>query len=517
MKKVCKLLFLTILTVFIVATSMFSIYAENTAYEIDDIKMSISVPDNMLVITRDSIKEDEFFKAFGVDYDDTMSTLASSNIYFEAMKNDSSLTLTVSMTTNTNSKEIESYNSLSAEDLGSIKSSLLNSKAYKSCSIKNFNGITYFVLTENTKVNGKIIRAQQYNTVFNGNNYLITLKAQPGKKLTADDKLLFEEVMKSVSIKKEGFLAKNSELILAITLTVVILAVLIVLLIVFYKYMKNPVRKNRSIIHQLAHEHQISETTFIPRKKLYHLMDETAGEDIDFMKEYEPLMEIGVTEEKVRKEETLKEKIKKNFATIGKTEKQEEYVQTEKTEEVVVSDNDEFEGGTDYFTDVPEKKDMYSYSDVDTAVDDYSAAKRAQAREQRKQSKQPKGKTLHPVLKVLKTIGIGIIKVIQTIFIILWYVIVHCKYFCINVYRLIKRRNALKKRKKIEAERKERTRQRQLQQQEAERRRQRMNENRGENDLIKVRTRGEIRTQSRSSYNRQPANRRRNSNNIKRY
>lgn len=504
MKKSGKILLATLTTFLILMGSLFTAFAENTAYEIDEIKMSIEVPDDMIAITRECSKDDVFFSTFGLDYDTTLNTLTTSDIYFEAMKTDGTLTLTVSMTTTDQSNAIESYSTLTEEELSNIQNSLRQSDTYKSCNTTVCNGITYFVLTENTKVNGEIVRARQYNTVINGDSYLISLKATPGQKLTSDDKALLDSIMQTVTIKEDGFFSKNSEVILAVGLTLIILALLVVLLVVLYKYFRNPARKNQAILHELAHEHQISKTTIIPRKKLYHLMSqEPFDDDYDFMKEYEPLQEIGVAEgASNKKHRSSKSKVRRKITVVN-----EPPINNMPVADVaeVVKNEAEFDGGTEYFSSLPEEKDMYSYSNVDNAVDDYSMAKREQARQRRRQQQQKP--PAHPVVRVLKAIGMGIFNVFRFIFIGLWFIIIHIKYFITNVYRLIKRKNAQRKRKKLEEERKERQRQRRLAQQEAERLRRTQNENRGENDLIKVRTRGEVRTQSRDSYNRRPTTR----------
>lgn len=507
MNRICKFLYATLMIIMILCMSVFSSFAENAAYEIDDINMSIAVPDNMLVATRNSKQDDAFFTAFELNYAETMNVFENNNIYFEAMEKDSSITLTISMTSTTNSIEIDSYNSLEQTELDNIKNNLLQSKAYKSCSSKEYNGVTYLVLTENTKVNGKVVRAQIYNTVMNGNNYLISFKAEPGKKLTVDDKALFDAIMQTVSIKDGTFLSSNGEVVLAVVLTLVILAVIIILLVVLYKYLTNPARKNKKVIHELAHEHQISDTTFVPRKKLYHLMDNSIVDETDFMEEYEPLQEIGA--EPVSKVENLSQPSEAEQALQQDTKKIAD-------EAVVINKEKDFDGGTDYFSAVPEEKDMYSYSNVDVAVDDYNLAKKQQARQRRRLQQEQKPQ--HPKwVQVLKVIGLGIVKVFQTIFVAVWYVAVHCKYFAINFYRLLKKKKIQRKRRKIEAQRKERARQRKIQQQEAEERRRIHNENCGENELIKVRTRGEVRTQSRGSYNKPTSYPGRTTHSSKRY
>ena len=98
----------------------------------------------------------------------------------------------------------------------------------------------------------------------------------------------------------------------------------------------------------------------------------------------------------------------------------------------------------------------------------------------------------------MKTVLLGIVGIIQGIFMGICYVIVHLKYFSINLYRLIKRKRAEKKRKKIIEEKRRKEEERLQMRREAEMRRRQRNSQRGENDLIQVRSRSEGRTYPRS-------------------
>ena len=64
--------------------------------QIDD--MTLSMPDGMSAVTRDSKSTDKYFSVFGLDYDTTMKTFQNGNIYLQGMDNMSSVILTVTMT-----------------------------------------------------------------------------------------------------------------------------------------------------------------------------------------------------------------------------------------------------------------------------------------------------------------------------------------------------------------------------------------------------------------------------------
>ncbi|MGN1130721.1 MAG: hypothetical protein ACI4Q8_05155 [Ruminococcus sp.] len=460
-----------------------------TTYELDEIGMSVAVPDDMLAVTRESEETDVFFTTFKSDYDSTMENLEKGNIYLQAMKTDNSAVLTISMTENEDSRNIENYNSLSEDQLDSIKKTLLTNESYKSCAIEKHNQNTYLDLYVKTKSDNKMVYAEQCNTVVDGKLYIITLQGSNGKKITADNKELMENILDSVTITPSNFFTENMDMIIFIGVIALSFVAVAVLFIIILKHFKNPVRKDKNLLHELAHEHRISATTQIPRK---HFADVDYPEDNSFMDEYAPLGD-GAVESAEQPNEEVVENIQ-----VQPAENTPEVKVSEEVSEAVTSD-ESFENDSDYFDSVPEPEEMYSYTDVDNAVEDYSEAKR-RARTQQNTEKTQKNSG-NTAKKVFASIGKVLLNILQTIWVVLCFIIIHCKYFCINVYRLIKRKNAQRKRRKAEEERKRLQRERRQRQQTAEMNRHRQNQNRSDGELIKVRSSNQ-RVQRSGSYQR---------------
>lgn len=516
----------------------------------------------MQVITRDTPANDIVFSNFDMDYQATMNDFQNRSIYLQAADTENFLTLTVTKTTTEESKLVNDYNDLSADELKRIEDTFLAIPSYQECEEKEINGYKYLCLLVNDQTNGNYIYSQQYNTVVHGDNYIVSLQAPNAQQLTNKDKTTLDRIMKSVEIReKTAFTEYGSTIILIVACAVAFVGV-IALFIVLYKVVRDPKRKNKNLIHQLAHEHKITETAKIPRKKLHEYMVEPEPVQEDFAEKYEaPVEKLSPQEADTReyhsfvkesrndsayiqqREADVQEKYEdkndyaaddyqvennnyvandhqegnhnydvddsqydnSDYAVGGQYEEEYEFdsqCENEESDEifshtthisknvrteaaVVVEDVDAF-GGTDYFDDVPADEDMYSYSDVEEAVEDYSNAKRKSMRYRNADENKE-----NPVLKVLKKIGKGTLSVLQTIFVIICYVVVHFRYFCINLSRLIRRKRMEKKRRKIQEENKRRAEERRRRQREAEMRRQRENRNRGENDLVMVRSRND--------------------------
>lgn len=251
-------------------------------------------------------------------------------------------------------------------------------------------------------------------------------------------------------------------------------------------------------------------------------MLETAPEiESDFMEDFTPLGEPEVQEETVTvpeekaKQDTMQFRQVVTPATVRRarpieepdeptierkkieiSEIEESIVEEQVIEEAEVVEESKIKG-TNYFTDVPGKREMYVYSDVSTAMEDYKLAKKVEQRRKRREREQA-GYKENPVLKILRTIGKGLLSFFTAVGMFIVYLAVHLRYFSINLYRLIKRKRAEKKRRKIVEERRRKEEERLRMKREAEMRRRQRNSQRGENDLIQVRSRTDGRTYPRS-------------------
>ncbi|MCR5653385.1 MAG: hypothetical protein K6F88_06255 [Ruminococcus sp.] len=562
MKKITAFICVIIMCAAIVCSFAFTAFAESTAYEIDTLNMSIPIPDEMLVLTRDSSDNDPFFKTFKLNYETTMSKLNEGNIYLEAVTEDSALTLTVTMTKTEDSQKIGSYNSLSDEELTNIMKKLRENKTYKDASPVEYKGIKYICLNMSFKNGKKTVQAQQYNTVMNGENINITMQAAPGKKLKTADKEMLTDIVKDTTILDDNFFNRNRGFILYGAITLAAIAIVVVVFIFLFRYIRNPDRKHKILVHELAHEHKITETTQIPRKHIFNVTKPTNS----FLTKYEPVGELGKRNKKksqVVAEETRDirsysepapeqdepettmtyddapdeivvpvEEVPADAAPVAKAPveevsveeapaeeapveeapveeapaeevpaeeavKIEEELPEEEPEPVVekaVQSEEEFDDTADYFDVDPEEGEMFSYEDIDTAVEDYTKAKkhRLSVNEDEDNEDIPSG--WDTVKKILSAIGRGIAAFFRAVFIGIVFVATHLKYFFINLTRTIKRKHAQNKRRKAEEQRRREASERRRMEREAERARRRNNANRAAGDLVQVH----------SSYERRP-------------
>lgn len=603
MKKLSAIIALWLVCLAAFGSFALTAFAENTSYELDELNMSIPVPNDMLAITRESEKTDSYFSKFGLDYQETMDTLVADDIYLQAMKEDSSLTLTVTMTKDESSGKIDNYKKLSDDEISSIKDKLLEDKEYKSASIVDYNNVRYINLTLSTKMGKKIVQAQQYNTVINGENIVISMQSAAGEKFTTDDKELLASIIEGTQIIEQNFFVVYRSYFIYGGASLIGLVLVAVVLILLIRHLKNPHRKHRHLVHELAHEHRITSTTQIPRKGIFNITKPTNT----FLTNYDPVDEVGkpkeenpeaereivsdtsysvkpsakavsepvideilaeadreslvlhekkvkrdskplpikrvsdevdLTEEEVpiakpmlidekEVDEAVEEALRHSYRDIddapetqpeaeafeeepeaveavaepeteAKPELEAEFEVEAPSEEpeIVRAEEEDFDQTEEYFDEIPEEEDMYSYTDVDTAVDEYTAAKREseQIRAERREVADGIMNVLYAIGRGLKAVGMFLLKILSGIGMVIVYIAIHIKYFCVNCFRAIKRSSKQKKRRKTEEARRRAESQRRQAQREAQRVRQQRNANRGENDLVMVHSASERRS-----------------------
>ena len=101
MKTVSKRVVTLAVCVVTVLCGIFACAGATNDYEIPQIDdMTLSMPEGMSAITRDSKSTDKYFSVFGIDYETTMKSFENGNIYLQGMDSMSSVILTVTMTKN---------------------------------------------------------------------------------------------------------------------------------------------------------------------------------------------------------------------------------------------------------------------------------------------------------------------------------------------------------------------------------------------------------------------------------
>ena len=220
-----------------------------TIPEIDE--MTVTMPDGITAVTRDSADTDKYFSVFGIDYEQTMRNFENGNIYLQGMDEKSEVTISVTMTQTEESKGISNYNLLSKEKLGEVQANFLSQDEYTTCTVEDGGKIVWLYFNVNVNEGGKTIKAYQANTVYDGKSVNITLQRNGGNVNEADYNT-FSLIVSAADFKQVG---SFNNLIPYILIGGAVIAALVIIFIIAasrhasHKRKKN---KNDKLIEELA-------------------------------------------------------------------------------------------------------------------------------------------------------------------------------------------------------------------------------------------------------------------------
>ncbi len=226
----------------LVACCVFSAGALEDKYDIDELGMSLKIPKEYFVLTRETESTDEAFKELELDYDETMTAFSAANIYLRAVSEDEVLKITLTQTSDKNSEAINNYSDLSSSERKTIIDAFLSDKMYTSGVEVKHNGNIYFDLSfaQQTPVN--VIYGYQCHTVINGMNINLTLQ-KDDEELTADEIKVVTNIANSIHFDK---IKRNSGFAIEwwrVLVWIIVLLAIAMLAKYFYSHYNNSTRK----------------------------------------------------------------------------------------------------------------------------------------------------------------------------------------------------------------------------------------------------------------------------------
>ncbi len=207
-------------------------FAAAAEYNIEELKMNISIDGDMSVITRDAAPDDPVFEELGVSRENIMQSFESSGIYLQGISPDGGYMLTVNMTSDESSQTVVSYGKLSDDERLALKDSFLGNDIYTDGSVASINGNYFIVLSFKEEQEEHTVYGIQYNTVENGQNINITLQTSVAE-LDAASLALIEDAVNSIEFTEKAEAVSMFRPILAaviIFIAVILIAAALILL-----------------------------------------------------------------------------------------------------------------------------------------------------------------------------------------------------------------------------------------------------------------------------------------------
>ena len=158
--------------------------------------MTIGIPSDMYVITRDTDKDDPVLAVNRTTKEEITKRFEDNDIYLRANTRDFACVVNVTVTETVDTNTIGNLSSLSQENLQSIIDKLLESDVYTSCSRQTYNGVLFLTFTIEYESNGTKTEGLQQYTIINGKNIKITY--QTAAEADNSYKAMFADIMESV-------------------------------------------------------------------------------------------------------------------------------------------------------------------------------------------------------------------------------------------------------------------------------------------------------------------------------
>ena len=259
MKTVSKRVVTLAVCVVTVLCGIFACAGATNDYEIPQIDdMTLSMPEGMSAITRDSKSTDKYFSVFGIDYETTMKSFENGNIYLQGMDSMSSVILTVTMTKNESSENVSNYAQLSSSELVNIRNNFLNSGEYKSCTPDQQEKVVWLVFDATAQGGSGNVKTFVANTVYDGMNINITMQRTEGN-VTSVDYDTFSKIVSSVKFSDLPF-SKGiiPYIIIGGGILIVILIIIIIIFAVRIRKHKRA-KRNNAVLEELASKYKLGD------------------------------------------------------------------------------------------------------------------------------------------------------------------------------------------------------------------------------------------------------------------
>lgn len=182
-----------------------SAFAATRTYYLDEPGMSIDLPDDLVVFTRDTEGDDPYLFLYGWTRDDLLSILSEFDIYLDAWEIDANYEIIVTMMDSI----FDDFNQFSDTSFSALTSSL--SEKYESSGITYMKSDFYqhsqakfikIYISQPYNDNGDIAYGLQYYTVYNGKAINITLQSYSGR-MDSNKEAIIQAIVDSVHFDTE--------------------------------------------------------------------------------------------------------------------------------------------------------------------------------------------------------------------------------------------------------------------------------------------------------------------------
>jgi hypothetical protein len=186
-------------------------FAANNSYRLDELGMSIEIPSDHVVFTRDIKSNDPNLSAYGLTKNGMYSLMLERNIYLNAWDEDVNYEIIVTMV----DSPLGDYSQLSDTTLSALASSLASEYesvgiTYLKSEIYQHNQAKFVKIYISQPNNGSTAYGLQYHTVYDGKAINITLQSYSGK-IGSTQEAIIKKIVNSLRFDKDPQPSKEPE------------------------------------------------------------------------------------------------------------------------------------------------------------------------------------------------------------------------------------------------------------------------------------------------------------------
>ncbi len=252
----------------LIVTVVFSLAIQAAAlddtYSFKDLGFSVKLPKEDLVITVDTPRGDKVFEEVGLDYDETMIAFRTANIYLRAYDPDKTYSISMTVTKDENTEQINNYSDLTSAERKVILDAISQQENVNSAVEVKHDG-NIFLDSQSTISNGD---ATTYinlcNTVINGMQIDLTLQ-KDGEEITPEEAKVLTNAAGSLNFdkinRKTGAVFEWWRLLLWVGILVVLS---IAVTVIYKRYNASVKRKNEERLKARRAKRSSDEEEFEP-------------------------------------------------------------------------------------------------------------------------------------------------------------------------------------------------------------------------------------------------------------
>lgn len=244
MRRRCRAAAVLLLIVTVCFLSVIRVAALDDTYTFKELGFSIKFPKDDYVITVDTPRGDKAFEAVGLDYDETMIAFRTANIYLRAYDPDKTYSISMTVTKDENTEQINNYSDLTSAERKVILDAISQQENVSSAVEVKHDGNIFFDSQSSVTSGDTTIYINVCNTVINGMQIDLTLQ-KSDEEITPEEAKALTNAAGSLSFDKINRRTGEAFDWWRLLLWVGILAALAIAVTVIYKqYNASVKRKN---------------------------------------------------------------------------------------------------------------------------------------------------------------------------------------------------------------------------------------------------------------------------------